>query len=36
MDQKYSEKETNQCHSFLEATIPNGKDRVKKVAQTLY
>ena len=33
---KYSEKATNQCHSFLEATIPNGKDRVKKVAQTLY
>ena len=33
---KYSEKETNQCHNFLEATIPNGKDRVKKVAQTLY
>ena len=23
---KYSEKATNQCHSFLEATIPNGKD----------
>ena len=33
---KYSEKETKQCHNFLEATIPNGKDRVKKVAQTLY
>ena len=33
---KYSEKATNQCHSFLEATIPSGKDRVKKVAQTLY
>ena len=33
---KYSEKATNQCHSFLEAAIPNGKDRVKKVAQTLY
>tara|TARA_B100000579_G_C22479817_1_gene687407 strand:- start:9 stop:410 length:402 start_codon:yes stop_codon:yes gene_type:complete len=33
---KYSGKSTDQCHSFLEATIPNGKDRVKKVAQTLY
>ena len=33
---KYSEKATSQCHSFLEATIPNGEDRVKKVAQTLY
>ena len=33
---KYSEKSTDQCHSFLEATIPNGKDRVKKVAQTPY
>ena len=33
---KYNEKATNQCHNFLEATIPNGKDRVKKVAQTLY
>ena len=33
---KYSEKATNQCHNFLEATIPSGKDRVKKVAQTLY
>ena len=33
---KYSEKATNQCHKFLEATIPSGKDRVKKVAQTLY
>ena len=33
---KYNEKLTNQCHKFLETTIPNGKDRVKKVAQTLY
>ena len=33
---KYSDKATNQFHGFLEATIPNGKDRVKKVAQTLY
>ena len=33
---KYNEKLTNQCHKFLEATIPNGEERVKKVAQTLY
>ena len=33
---KYSEKATNQCHKFLETTIPNGEERVKKVAQTLY
>ena len=33
---KYNEKATNQCHKFLETTIPNGQERVKKVAQTLY
>ncbi len=33
---KYNEKLTNKCHKFLETTIPNGKQRVKKVAQTLY
>ena len=33
---KYNEKLTNKCHKFLETTIPNGKERVKKVAQTLY
>ena len=33
---KYSEKLTNQCHKFLETTVPNGEERVKKVAQTLY
>ena len=27
---------TEGCHKFLESTIPNGEDRVKKVAQTLY
>ena len=32
----YNEKLTNQCHKFLETTIPNGEERVKKVAQTLY
>ena len=33
---KNNEKLTNQCHKFLETTIPNGEERVKKVAQTLY
>ena len=33
---KYDEKLTEGCHKFLENTIPNGEDRVKKVAQTLY
>ena len=33
---KYNEKLTNKCHKFLETTIPNGEERVKKVAQTLY
>ena len=33
---KYSEIATNLCHKFLETTIPNGEERVKKVAQTLY
>ena len=33
---KYNEKLTNQCHKFLETTVPNGEERVKKVAQTLY
>ena len=33
---KYDQKLTEGCHKFLENTIPNGEDRVKKVAQTLY
>ena len=33
---KYNEDLTNKCHKFLETSIPNGKARVKKVAQTLY
>ena len=33
---KYDEKLTEGCHTFLEKTIPNGEERVKKVAQTLY
>ena len=33
---KYDESRTNDCHNFVNSTIPNGEDRVKKVAQTLY
>ena len=33
---KYDKKKTDQCHSFVEALIPNGSERVKKVIQTLY
>ena len=33
---KFNEKKTEECHSFVESTIPNGKERVKKVVQTLY
>ena len=33
---KYNEELTENCHTFLERTIPNGKEKVKKVAQTLY
>ena len=33
---KYDEVKTNECHAFLEGLIPNGKDRVNKVVQTLY
>jgi hypothetical protein len=33
---KYDEKKTDQCHAFVEALIPNGAERVKKVIQTLY
>ena len=33
---KFDEAKTNACHDFLNSTIPNGEDRVKKVAQTLY
>ena len=32
----YNKKLTDSCHAFLEKTIPNGKERVKKVVQTLY
>ena len=33
---KYDEVKTNKCHAFLEGLIPNGKERVNKVVQTLY
>ena len=33
---KYDKAKTEECHSFVETTIPNGEERVKKVVQTLY
>ena len=33
---KYDEGKTNACHNFVNSTIPNGEERVKKVVQTLY
>jgi hypothetical protein len=33
---KYDKAKTDKCHSFVEALIPNGAERVKKVIQTLY
>ena len=33
---KYDKVKTEQCHTFLEGLIPNGKERVNKVVQTLY
>ena len=33
---KYDKTKTEDCHSFIENTIPNGAERVKKVVQTLY
>ena len=33
---KFDESKTNACHDFVNSTIPNGEDRVKRVAQTLY
>ena len=33
---KYDKVKTDDCHVFLEGLIPNGKDRVNKVVQTLY
>ena len=33
---KFDESKTYACHDFVNSTIPNGEDRVKKVVQTLY
>ena len=33
---KYDKVKTDECHTFLEGLIPNGKERVNKVVQTLY
>ena len=33
---KYDEAKTEACHSFVNSTVPNGEERVKKVVQTLY
>ncbi len=33
---KYDKVKTDKCHTFLEGLIPNGKERVNKVVQTLY
>ena len=33
---KFNESKTNACHDFVNSTVPNGEDRVKKVVQTLY
>ena len=33
---KYDKAKTDGCHAFLEGLIPNGKERVNKVVQTLY
>jgi hypothetical protein len=33
---KYDEAKTEACLSFVNSTVPNGEERVKKVVQTLY
>ena len=33
---KYDKAKTEDCHSFIANTIPDGAEKVKKVAQTLY
>ena len=33
---KYDKVKTDECHTFLEGLIPNGKERVNKVVPTLY
>ena len=33
---KYDKAKAEKCHTFVEALVPNGAERVKKVVQTLY
>ena len=33
---KYDKAKTEKCHLFVEALVPNGAERIKKVVQTLY
>ena len=33
---KYDKAKTNSCHTFVEALVTNGAEKVKKVVQTLY
>ena len=33
---KYDKAKNEKCHTFVEALVPNGAERVKKVVQTLY
>ena len=33
---KYDKAKSEKCHTFVEALVPNGAERVKKVVQTLY
>ena len=33
---KYDKAKTDSCHTFVEALVPNGAEKVKKVVQTLY
>ena len=33
---KFDEAKTNACHDFVNSTVPNGEERVKKVVQNLY
>ena len=33
---KEAKAKTEKCHTFVEALVPNGAERVKKVVQTLY
>ena len=33
---KYDKVKTEDCHNFVNSAVPDGKERVKKVVQTLY